>query len=94
MTRNTETETPAQSTPFADVPAFVAASPELQAAIVAAIGSADPVHLYPALHAWVDGFEREEQDVPRGTAAHLLAHIPPPFYTTAEAAAAGRLLTD
>ena len=94
MTRNAETETPAQPAPFADVPAFVAATPELQAAIVAAIGTADPVHLYPARHAWVDGFERAEQDVPRGTAAHLLAHIPPPFYTTADAATAGGLLTD
>lgn len=88
MTRKAETPT------FDDVPAFAAAAPELQAAIVAAIGGAETVHLYPARHAWVDGWARVEQDVSARDAAHLLAHIPPPFYTTADAAKAGRLLTD
>ena len=79
---------------FATVPAFAEASPALQLAIVAAIGDADPVHLYPARFATVSGWAPIEQDVSRADAAHLLAHLPPPFYTTADAAQAGRLLTD
>ena len=86
--------TKAEKIHYDDVPAFASATPALQDAIRAAIGSAETIHLYPARDAWVDGWARVEQDVSARDAAHLLAHIPPPFYTTAEAAKAGGLLTD
>jgi hypothetical protein len=79
---------------FQHVPEFAAASPALQLAIVAAIGDSDPVTLYPAKHATLPGFDRVEMTVDRATAARVLAHLPPPFYTTAAAADADRLLTD
>ena len=79
---------------YADVPAFAAAAPALQAAIATILDGKETVHLYPARAAWVDGWPRIEQDVSVRDAAHLLAHIPPPFYPTAEQARAGGLLTD
>lgn len=77
---------------FATVPAFAEAEPYLQDAIVAAIGDADPVHLFPSPFASLQGWAPVEQDVSRADAAFLLAHILPPFYTTAEAAAIGDVL--
>ena len=94
MTRTTPSGT------FAHVPAFAAAAPALQDAIVALIEAAPKdadgnLTLYPARDAWMQrGYAREVQQVSPDTAAYLLAHIPPPFYTTPEAVAAGRLLTE
>ncbi len=45
---------------FHDIPAFAAASPETQAAIVAAIGDAETVHLYPSRIAYLDVARRED----------------------------------
>ena len=85
---------------FAHVPAFAAATPALQAAIVALVEAAPKdadgnLTLYPARDAWMQrGYGREQQQVSPDTAVYLLAHIPPPFYTTPEAVVAGRLLTE
>ena len=95
MTRKTDQAEHGPRHPeFAGVGAFETAEPFLQDAIVAAIGSADPVHLYPSRIAFLEGWAPVEQDVSRADAAHLLAHIPPPFYTTAEAATVGGLLAE
>lgn len=86
-----------QAARFAEVPAFAAAEPWLQEAIVATIEAAEQdgrVHLFPARDAWLDGWARVEQDVTPEVAAHLLAHVPPPFYTTPEAAQAGHVLAE
>ena len=61
---------------FQHVSEFAAASPALQLAIVAAIGDADPVTLYPAKNATLPGFDRIEQTVDRATAARVLAYLP------------------
>jgi hypothetical protein len=86
------------------VPEFVAASSWLQDAIVAVLDEAPKnddgtVTLYPSPHAWVDvrrpgGATRTVQAVSIERAAFLLAHIPPPFYTTEEAARVGHLLAE
>lgn len=101
---------------FATVPAFVAAEPWLQAAIVAAIDGATPdgdglLTLYPSRIAYLDAARREDgscgscveeigrpgwapivHHVTPDQAAHLLAHVPPPFYLTEEAARVGNVL--
>ena len=85
---------------FTHVAAFATAAPALQAAIVALIEAAPKdaegnLTLYPARDAWMQrGYGREVQQVSPDTAAYLLAHIPPPVYTTPEAVVAGRLLTE
>jgi len=86
------------------VPEFTAAAPWLQDAIVQVLDETprnpdDTVTLYPSPTAWVDirrpgGAARTVQAVPVERAAFLLAHIPPPFYTTEEAARAGHLLAE
>ena len=83
----------------AHLPEFVASEEYLQAAIAALVAEAPrnddgTLTVYPTRDAWIDGEPRTVHPVTEDRAVVLLCHVPPPFYLSAEAAAAGRLLAE